>query len=103
LHDSVARRLQRLWIVAVTGLLLVTSVRAGQPGRARRGRSGLGGQAAFAVPADFDGGFQFCRIVFRTDRNGDGNGWDVDWPRAEEIFSFRLSELTRIPVVMTRK
>ena len=52
----------------------------------------------FATPADFDGGFQFCRLVFRNDRNGDGGGWSVDWPRADENLSVRLSELTRLPV-----
>jgi Domain of unknown function (DUF4159) len=100
LAGSAAPRLQRLWIVAVVALVLMTSVSARQVGRGRRGRSGFGPQAAFATPADFDGGFQFCRVVFRTDRNGDGNGWNVDWPRADENLSIRLSELTRIPVSM---
>jgi hypothetical protein len=86
--------------ILVVGLLLVTSVSAAQFGRGRRGRGGFGQAATFATPADFDGGFQFCRIVFRTDRNGDGNGWNVDWPRADENLSIRLSELTRIPVSM---
>jgi hypothetical protein len=57
-------------------------------------------QAGFATLADFDGGFQFCRLVFRNDRQGDGAGWDVDWPRADENLSIRLSELTRVPVSM---
>ena len=49
---------------------------------------------------DFDGGFQFCRLVFRNATNGDGAGWSVDWPRADENLSIRLSERTRIPVSM---
>jgi hypothetical protein len=100
LHDRVARQLPRLSVVAVVGFLLVTSATAGQRGTARRGRGAFGPPATFATPADFDGGFQFCRIVFRTDRNGDGNGWNVDWPRADENLSIRLSELTRVPVSM---
>jgi hypothetical protein len=48
--------------------------------------------------ADFDGGFQFCRIVFRNAPDGDGNGWSVDWPRADENLSVRLAELTRTHV-----
>jgi hypothetical protein len=59
-------------------------------------------QAGFATVADFDGGFQFCRLVFRNDRQGDGAGWNVDWPRADENLSIRLSELTRVPVSMAR-
>ena len=99
-HDCVARRFSRLSIVAVAGFLLVTSAAAGQRGPARRGRAAFSPRAAFATAADFDGGFQFCRIVFRTDRNGDGNGWNVDWPRADANLSIRLSELTRVPVSM---
>jgi hypothetical protein len=76
-------------------------VRAAQFTGGRGGRRGFGaGAAAFAAPTDFDGGFQFCRVVFRTDPAGDGNGWNVDWPRADENLSIRLSELSRAPVSM---
>jgi hypothetical protein len=89
------RRLRRLG-VPMAGLLLVASVGAAQ----LRGQRGGFGQyrLTFATPDDFDGGFQFCRIVFRNASNGDGNGWSVDWPRADENLSIRLSELTRTPV-----
>src|SRR5437870_13762775 len=87
---------RRVWIAVALIGMLVPTLGAAQ----RRGRGGFGQQLAFATRADFDGGFQFCRIVFRTDRNGDGNGWNVDWPRADENLSIRLSELTRIPVSM---
>jgi len=63
-------------------------------------RGGTASRVAFATRADFDGGFQFCRLVFRNDQNGDGAGWNVDWPRADENLSIRLSELTRVPVSM---
>jgi uncharacterized protein DUF4159 len=49
---------------------------------------------------DFDGTFQFCRLFFRNAANGDGFGWGVDWPRADQNLSIRLSELTRTPVSM---
>jgi hypothetical protein len=47
---------------------------------------------------DYDGGFRFCRIWFRNGAAGDGDGWYVDYPRADENLSIRLMELTRTPV-----
>lgn len=58
-----------------------------------------GRPAQFATMDDFDGGFQFCRIVFRQS-GGDGAGWGVDWPRADINLSIRLSELSRTTVTM---
>ena len=49
----------------------------------------------------FDGSFQFCRVVFRQANDGDGGNWSVDFPRADENLSIRLSELTKTPVGMT--
>ena len=46
----------------------------------------------------YDGAWMFCRIMFRNASNGDGGGWAVDYPRADQNLSFRLSELTRTPV-----
>ena len=46
----------------------------------------------------YDGGFVFCRIRFRESPQGDGAGWYVDYPRADENLSIRLSQLTKIPV-----
>ena len=54
----------------------------------------------YATVDDFDGAFQFCRLQFRNATNGDGDGWGVDWPRADQNLSIRLSELTRTPVSM---
>jgi hypothetical protein len=61
------------------------------------GRSFGRGMGSIANP-DYDGAFMFCRIMFRNASNGDGGGWSVDWPRADENLSFRLSELTRTTV-----
>jgi uncharacterized protein DUF4159 len=46
----------------------------------------------------YDGAFQFCRIMFRQNPNGDGGGWSVDYPRADINFPYRLSELTATSV-----
>jgi hypothetical protein len=88
------------WIRAVTkarlaavvaGVGLATSVVLAQ----RRG-----GDAFYrlATPESFDGAFNFCRIAFRNTSNGDGNGWQVDYPRADLNLSTRLSELTKAPI-----
>jgi Domain of unknown function (DUF4159) len=47
---------------------------------------------------DYDGGFRFCRVWFRNGSAGDGDGWYVDYPRADENLSIRLMELTQAPV-----
>jgi hypothetical protein len=106
--ESAARAKRLRAGITLTLVLLMASAGAAQFGRGGRGRGGGGrgrggfGSAAtgLATPQDFDGGFQFCRIVFRNDGSGDGAGWSVDWPRADENLSVRLSELTRIPVSM---
>jgi hypothetical protein len=98
-QSIVARRRAACLAVVIIGFAIVASVSAAQFGRNRGGRSQFGARGlTFATPDDFDGGFQFCRIVFRSSYAGDGNGWEVDWPRADENLSIRLSELTRTPV-----
>ena len=51
----------------------------------------------------YDGGFRFCRVWFRNGSTGDGDGWYVDYPRADENLSIRLKELTKAPVTQTRE
>jgi len=74
-------------------VLLAAAVASAQ----RRGRFGY-----TRIPENppYDGAFQFCRIAFRNAPNGDGGGWSVDWPRADENLTFRLSELTTTTVSM---
>src|SRR5438552_11073093 len=59
-----------------------------------------GGRFALRVPRNppYDGAFQFCRIMFRQNPQGDGGGWSVDYPRADINFPYRLSELTATSV-----
>ena len=85
----------RLVVLAACLLLVVASVAAAQR---RRGFGFFGEAPKMATPQDFDGAFIFCRIIFRNAPNGDGNGWGVDYPRADQNLSFRLSELTKTPV-----
>jgi hypothetical protein len=90
-----------VWLAAAL-VVLAASVGFAQFG-GRRGRGGQGmfsgRPARYATIDDFDGGFQFCRLVFRQG-NGDGAGWNVDWPRADINLSIRTSELSRVPVSM---
>jgi hypothetical protein len=77
---------------AIAAVALATALAATIVSAQRRGRFGFGW-----IPQDnpaYDGAFQFCRIAFRNAPNGDGGGWSVDWPRADENLTFRLSELT---------
>ena len=85
---------------AVLAVLLVTASVV----YAQRGRFGYSRAPRYATAADFDSGtFQFCRVVFREIQGGDGGNWSVDWPRADENLSIRLSELTKSPVSMDSK
>lgn len=69
-----------------------------QPPFRRGGRGRFGYAPRLATAGAFDGGFNFCRIMFNYNRYGDGGGWNVDYPRADQNFSIRLSELTKTRV-----
>jgi len=48
---------------------------------------------------DFDGSFLYCRVLYGSVRAGDGGGgWRTDYPGADNNFSVRLAELTRVHV-----
>jgi Domain of unknown function (DUF4159) len=72
---------------------------------AQRGRRRVIGGAFAASEANgpYDGAFRFCRIMFRQNPYGDGNGWSVDYPRADINLSYRLSELTTTAVSRTSR
>src|SRR6187399_824525 len=84
--------------VAFLLAILIASIAGAQ---LRREGGGYGRRSLrYAARQDFDGSFQFCRGVFRSAANGDGNGWSVDYPRADQNLSIRLSELTKAHVSM---
>jgi hypothetical protein len=88
--------MRRVAVALIVAASLATS--AGAQFQQRRGGGRFGrGMGAIENP-NYDGAFMFCRIMFRNASNGDGAGWSVDWPRADENLSFRLSELTRTSV-----
>jgi hypothetical protein len=51
-----------------------------------------------AKAEDFDGRFNFCRVMFDSDFRGDGANWSVDYPRADINLSIRLAELTKTTI-----
>jgi Domain of unknown function (DUF4159) len=74
----------------------------GQGGRRGGGRrGGFGGyQSAPRRPnaQSFTGDFTFCRIAYQQASDGIGGSWGVDYPRADQNLSIRLSELSKTPV-----
>ena len=49
-------------------------------------------------PEDFDGWFIYCRAFYEAGQDADGSGWNTDYPGADNNFSVRLAELTRVHV-----
>lgn len=95
MQRSIVSAVARRYAVLVLALVLA----AATIGEAQRRGGGRGGFSVRpAIPADFDGSWQFCRVAFRGNRAGDGGGWSVDFPRADINLSVRLSELTKTTV-----
>lgn len=91
------RRVGLVAVVAV-GVAILASAAAAQFQGRRGGRGGRYGLGQIPPNPSYDGAFMFCRIMFRNASNGDGAGWSVDWPRADQNLSYRFSELTTTSV-----
>jgi hypothetical protein len=93
---QVRTRLVLVAAVFIVGVLAVEVSAQFRGGGFRRSFSG----ARIARPDDYDGTFQFCRVVFSNGPNGDprSGDWGVDYPRADLNLSIRLSELTKTRV-----
>ena len=82
-------------------LLIAAAVEAQRGFRGGRGRFGSesGAPPRFAEPADFDGTFHICRLMYTQVRQQNlGMGWGTDYPYAEINLSTRLREMTKITV-----
>ena len=54
--------------------------------------------------ADFDGSFLYCRGFYNSATfEAGGQGWSTDYPGADNNFSVRLAELTRIHVKLNEE
>ena len=83
----------RIAVVTVLAMA-VSAAAAAQFNRVSRSR--------LARPADFDGMFHFCRLVYDSAPSADrGGSWQTDWPNADINMSIRLSELTKTRVSFT--
>ena len=91
---------RRLVVGTVMAVLVAATTTFAQRGWGRGYGRGEGGiPPRFATPGDFDGDFQFCRLMYRQVRaHQRGLGWGTDYPDAEINFSIRLSELTKTRV-----
>ncbi|MGE3509679.1 MAG: DUF4159 domain-containing protein [Vicinamibacterales bacterium] len=88
-------------MLGVLVLVVGASVAYGQ--RIWVGPGGVGGfrrtPPKWAKLTDFDGTFIYCRGFYESVRYEDGGtGWWTDYPGADNNFSVRLAELTRVPV-----
>jgi hypothetical protein len=93
-YTGVVRRLPRLaWV----GLLVVALVGVTLEAQRRRGGRSFAA-VRMATPDSFDGRFNFCRVAFQRSYDGDGGGWNVDYPRADVNLSIRLAELTKTAI-----
>ena len=73
-------------------------------GHAQQIRGGWYGRTPpkFPTATTFTGHFNFCRVMFRSDRR-EKQGWGTDYPGADLNFSVRLSELTKVNVKMNHE
>lgn len=83
-------------------VLCVLVLAAATTATAQIWRGGFGGRTPprFPTATSFGGGFNFCRVMFRSDHR-EKQGWATDYPGADINFSIRIAELTKIQVKMT--
>ena len=93
----------RRWMWTLPGVLAIAgaSITAVD---AQRLWSGYYGRTPprFATATTFDGSFNFCRVMFRSDRR-EKQGWATDYPGADINFSVRLAELTKVNVKVVNR
>jgi hypothetical protein len=84
-------------LAAVAGIAIAAASLAGAQNIIFGGSRG--GVARWATAADYDGSFHYCRGYYTSIyREAGGMGWWTDYPAADNNFSVRLAELTRVHV-----
>ncbi|HUQ87272.1 MAG TPA: DUF4159 domain-containing protein [Vicinamibacterales bacterium] len=93
---ATARQVRRLWtLIGTVTLVAVAATAAAQIWAGGYGRT----PPRFPTSTTFSGGFNFCRVMFTSDRR-EKQGWSTDYPGADINLSIRLAELTKITVTM---
>ena len=87
---------------AVTVAIVLAASAAGAQEQWERFRGG-GGRSRYPprypTATSFDGAFNFCRLVYTSDRReAGGSGWSTDYWDADLNFSTRLGELTKTTI-----
>lgn len=84
---------------ALVVVLLLSAAMASAQDPFRGGRFSYGFRRVpprFPTSTSFDGGFNFCRLMYSSQRReAGGSGWTTDYPDADINFSIRLGELTK--------
>ena len=88
------------WTVVILIGIVAAGVTAAYAQRIWAGGYGFGTPPRFPTPTSFAGSFNFCRVMFTSDRR-EKQGWRTDYPGADINFSVRLAELTKVHVKMT--
>jgi hypothetical protein len=91
----IVRKVREVRVVRVVRIVVVLLLAAGVASAAQFQRSLVRGQR-IATEGDFDGRFNFCRLVYDGNRNG--GSWQTDYPNADINLSIRFSELTKTRV-----
>jgi hypothetical protein len=101
------RPTRRRLVLALAAACLAAGTAAYAQREEPRGRIWVGGgrygyyrqPPKMAKESDFDGSFIYCRGFYRSRyREPGGQGWSTDYPGADNNFSVRLAELTRVHV-----
>ena len=88
--------------MTIVALLLAASAAAAQE-QWERYRGWGGGRSRYPprypTATSFDGGFNFCRLAYTSDRReAGGSGWSTDYWDADINFTTRLGELTKTTI-----
>jgi hypothetical protein len=88
-----------LLVVASIGATALAAAGVFAQGLIWRGGYGYTAPPRFPTASTFQGDFNFCRLMFRSDHR-EKRGWSTDYPGADINLSVRLQELTKAPVTM---